>query len=491
MKKFFTLVLSIAFVSAYAQITVSPTGLMDEIGMQAENMSANMKYVAGMNQLSSQPAIWDVDADNVVEFSFRDTMYYDEEYMPVDYPTDNMMVDDYMGTFHAINNAGLAVGEFGSGFGDKFPVKANVADQQVTYLYANRDEEAGGGAYAVNEDGSIILGFYFDASWTVRACLWKNGGLTAADRVDLPAPTEEQMGCPIDYVAARWMSADASVILGYAQDAHIGAWVMVHWTLEADGTYAVHADFAHQYFTTYEWVEKLDANGNPVLDEWDWPVMVPSFINDNPYVMFEPNAISANGEWVSVSMIERYDPSDSEAVETLLAGRINLKEKTFQVLPNDGNDSPTFYALADNGTAVGVYEPAAMPGPLAPQKKAVKNQKMEGEGAEGRVGYVWPAVQHNIYSLQELYPNEEYFHPELGEFTLCGISADASTVVGFSNKTDGVTDWVVTSFIAVLPELPAAVDNTRVELETKKVFENGQVVIIRGGQRYTVTGIRL
>lgn len=527
MKKLFTFVLSLACLSASAQLTISPTGLMDEIGMQAENMSPDMNYVAGMNQLSSQPAIWNVQTGDIKEFSFRDTIYqpiygtkpgYEYIYDPVDfwviidsipaevedydvivgYDSTLFEVNDYTGSFHAVNNAGIAVGAFGSGYGDKLPAFAHIADNEMSYLYINREldefgypTEAGGDAYAINADGSIILGFYFDASWTVRACIWKNGGRTAADRIDLPAPTEEQMGCPIDYVATRWMSEDASVILGYAQDAYKGAWVMVHWTLEADGTYAVHADFAHQYFTTYDWVPELDANGNPVVDEWGNFNMIPSFINENPYVMFEPNAISANGEWVSVSMIERYDPMDSEAVETLLAGRINLKDNTLQVLPNNGEDAPIFYDIANNGTAVGATEAAETPGPLAPQKKVVKNVKMEGEAGEGRVGYVWPTVQHNIYSLQELYPNEEYFHPMLGEFTLSAISADASTVLGFSNKTDGVDSWVVSSFIAVLPELPAAIDNTEIKADVKKVFENGQVVIIRDGQRYSVTGVRL
>lgn len=491
MKKLFTLVLSLAFLSAYAQVTVSPTGMMDEIGMEAENMSPNTHFVAGMNQLTMQPAIWNVQTGDIKEFAHRDTIYYDDDYWVVDYPTDNFTPDDYMGSFHAVTDAGLAVGEFGSGYGDKFAVKANVADNEVTYLYADFENEVGGSAYAVNADGSVILGFYYDASWMVRACIWVNGGLNAADRIDLPAPTEEEFGGPIDYVAARWMSADASVILGYAQDSHKGSWVMIYWTREANGSYTVHADHAHQYFTTYQWVEELDANGNPVLDEWGWPNMVPQYVNDNPYVGFEPNAISANGEWVSLSLTERYDPTDYEAIFPLLAARLNLKTNELQVLPTNGvDDAPLFYAIANNGTAVGATAINAI-GPMAPGKKNVKAPQQGRADAEGRVGYVWPAAQLNIYTLQELYPNEAYFNPELGEFSISGISADATTIVGYTNQTDGVDSWVVSSFVAVLPELPTAIDNTRVDLDVKKVFENGQVVIIRDGQRYSVTGVRL
>lgn len=514
MKKLFTFVLSLACLSASAQLTISPTGLMDEIGMEAENMSPDMNYVAGLNQLTMQPAIWNVQTGDIKEFSFRDTAYqpiygtkmgYEYIYDPdmfwviidsvyteiedydviLGYDSTLFDVDDYTGSFHAVNNAGVAVGAFGSGYGDKLPAFAHIADNEMSYLYINRelDEfgfpmEAGGDAYAINADGSIILGFYFNSAWVTQACIWVNGGKTAADRIDLPAPSEEEFGGTIDYVAARWMSEDASVILGYAQDELNGKWVMVYWTKNADGTYTVHGDYARQYFTPY-W---FDENGLYFVHP------------ERPYYEFEPFAISANGEWVSLNVSPLYDPNDWDAVQVNLAARLNLNTRELQVLPAQGEDNaPIFHGIANNGTAVGAASPAAMPGPLAPQKKVVKAPNQSRMENSTRVGFVWPAIQHNIYSLRELFPNETYFQydPELGEAAISGISADATTIVGYTNQTDGVDSWVVSSFIAVLPELPAAIDNTEIKADVKKVFENGQVVIIRDGQRYSVTGVRL
>lgn len=515
MKKIFTLLLSLAFVSAYAQITVSPTGMMDEIGMEAEGMSPDMHFVAGLNQLSTQPAIWNVLTGDIKEYSFRDTVYQPiygtkmgweyiygdpdqwwlitdsvltevEDYdVIVGYDSTLFDVDDYSGSFHAVNNAGTAVGAFGSGYGDKLPAIANIADNEISYLYINRElidgfpAEAGGDAYAINADGSVVLGFYFDAAWNTNACLWLNGGHSAADRVNLPAPTEEEFGGPIDYVAARWMSDDASVILGYAQDAVNGKWVMVYWTKNNDGTYAAHGEYARQYFTPYDFDEN-----------WQQFFVHP----ERPYNEFEPTAISANGEWVMLTIAPQYDLSDWDAAQPRLAGRLNLNTKVLQVLPvEDDNDAPIFYGVANNGTAVGAASPAGMPGPMAPQKKIVKAPNLGRMENSTRVGFVWPTVQHNIYSLRELFPNEEYFQydPELGEAAISGISADATTIVGYTNQTDGVDSWVVSSFVAVLPELPAAVENTQLKADTKKVFENGHVVIIRNGERFSVTGMKL
>lgn len=516
MKKIFSFVLSACVaMAASAQLVVSPTGMMDEIGMEAEEMAPQKNFVAGSNQLSQEPAIWKVSTQEVAIFSHEDTVWSEEpvygtkmgwEYIydysvsffePVDSvygeitDYDNIVridsipyPDAFAGTFHAVNSNGWAVGEFGSGYGDKFAVKASFDSDEVIYLYTDRDVESGSGAYAISEDGNAIVGFYFDASWTTQACLWVNGGLTAADRIDLPAPTEDEFGCPIDYVAARWMSADASVILGYAQDYYKGSWVMVYWTREADGNYAVHAQHAHQYFTTYEWVDELDANGNPVVDEYGWANQVPQYINDNLYVGFEPNAISANGEWISLSLIPRYDPTDYNATEQLLAARLNIKTNVLELLPAYTDRSPIFFGIANDGTAAGASALAQVgPGPLSVQ-----------EESDARKGYVWPANSRDVFTLQQLFPNEEYFAYQdgMGEAAVCGISADGKSIVGYTNKTDGVTDWVVTSFIATLPATyPDAVENVESNVKAVKMIEDNQVVILRDGARYNVMGQKL
>lgn len=504
MKKIYTFALCLAAMMVNAQnLIVSPTGMMDEIGMEAEGMSPNAAYVAGLNQLTSEPAIWNVAAEEVSVFSYRGVIYdYQEVYgekdgweyiydysvsfwEPVDSvwgkvtDYDNVIgidtiadVDDYTGTFHAINNAGLAVGEFGSGYGSKYPAFAHLGDTAVTYLYADRDAEDGGGAYAVNADGSVILGFYFDAAWVTHACLWLNGGQTAADRVDLPWPTEEQLGFPIDYVAARWMSEDASTILGYAQDEYNGKWVAVYWTKNLDGTYMPHAELGNQYFTPYGY----DQNYNSFWVR-----------EGKPYCEVEPNAISADGNWISLTLKPTYDLSDWNALELQLAARYEVSTHTLNILDLGEEDAPIFFGIANNGTAVGAKENNNFgPGPMP-------FSVVDDEST--RVGYVWPSDRSNqIFSLRDLYPNEEYFNyePANGEAAISGINAEGTKMVGYTNKTDGVDSWAVSSFIVDLPaQWPAAVENIEMAEKAQKVFENNQIIIIRDGLRYTVTGIRI
>lgn len=497
MKKIFSFALcAAAALTASAQVIISPTGMMDEIGMQAEGMSPDASsYVAGSNQLSSQPAIWNVATDEVWEFGGADTVYqpiygqkpgweyvYDEvnwweivdsvPTMVEDY--DNIIgydstlwdLNTYGGTFHAINNSGLAVGTFGGSYSEKFPAKANFGDAEVTYLYAEDGVDFGGDAWAVNADGSLILGFYYDGAWVTHACLWKNGGLTAADRIDLPAPDAEEFGGDIDYVSARWMSEDASVILGYAQDAVNGKWVMIYWTLNPDGSYTVHGNYAKQNFTPHEYDEQ----------------MVGSYLHpERPYAEFEPQALSANGEWATLIVKPQYDLNDWFAAEINQAARLNLKSGKFEVLDLGEFDGPIMYGIANNGTAVGATEAGGGVGPMSTLGESLTT---------ARTGYVWFTGSDTIVSLQELFPTEEYFNYEegLGEAAISSISADATKIVGYTNQTDGVETWVTSSFIATLPV--TAVENTIVTDKAVKTIENGQLIILRDGAKYNALGIK-
>lgn len=458
---------------ANAQVIVSPTGMADEIGMVAEGMSPDMQYVAGQNQLSNQPAIWTVSGE-VKEYSFEGVFYpalYDEETWEfIGYDYDNPQQDVYNGTFHAINNAGIAVGSFGSSYGEKMPCFANVNNDTVTYLYMDPEEDEGGDAYAVNADGSIIVGFHFDASWTTHACVWVNGGQTAADRVDLPLPAAEDLGFEFDYASARWMSENGSVVLGYVQDANSGGWVMIYWTRNGDGSYTVHPELTNQYYTSWE----ID------FSTWSQAWMYPN----KPYSQFQAEAISANGEWVSLTLTGIYD-LDSWEDPVTLAGRLNLTTGALEVMNTDSLDAtPVLFGIANNGTCAGTT-PVAF-GPLAPARKA--SNHMATALAEGvRNGYVWFAGDTVAKSLQELYPTEEYFNDDLSEYAISGINADGTHIFGYTQSTDGVESWVVTSFIATLP-IETAVEHVVEGVKGVKMIENGHVVIIREGVKYNLMG---
>lgn len=457
---------------ANAQVIVSPTGMADEIGMQAEGMSPDASsYVAGSNQFSFSPAIWTIGGD-VKEYAYAGVFYpslYDEETWEfIGYDYDNPQEDPYQGSFHAVTNSGIAVGEFGSSFeGAGYACKASIDADTVVWLYSDHETESGSSAYAISEDGNTIAGFYY-AGYVAQACIWKNGGLTAADRVDLPAPTVDEFGGPIDYVSARWMSADASVILGYAQDYISGSWVMIYWTANQDGSYTVHANHAKQYFTAFDW-DIMDYN-HP----------------NNPYVRFEPNGISANGEWISLTVTPKYDLNDFNDTPMLQAARLHLTDNSLEVLDLGEYDAPIFFGIANDGTCAGASEAGFAP--MAPAKKV--NGPARGEALSTvRAGYVWPAGQNAIYALTDIFAGEEYFdYDEMtGEGVISAISADATKIVGYVQKTDG-DNWQVTSYVATLPELKSAIQHVENAVKGMKVIENGQVVIIREGVRYNMMG---
>lgn len=397
-----------AFLPVFSQTVFSPTGQTNEIGMLAQGMSPSMQYAAGVNQLNSQPAIWNI--------------------------TDNMVIE-YAGTgnFIAINNAGTAVGEcMGSG-SDKLPCLANIADETVTYLYMESGVDAGGSAYAINADGSLIVGFYYSSDWNTHACVWKNGGQTAADRVELPKPTEAQFGDAIDYVSARWMSEDGSVILGYAQDGSNGMWVMVYWTLGNDGSYVVHAEHALRYFTSSGW----DGEAN----SWSHP--------ENPFSCFEANAISANGEWISLTVRATYDLNDWDANPPMQAARLNLVTDSLEVLPV--SESMVGYSIANDGTVVGASESD---------------------------GLVWFSGRLATCRLQQWFPNEAYFNVASAEYKISGVSADAAYVVGYRRNPAGVSDdGEVTSFFAHL-QFPKCGENLY------WFIEDSTLVIVGSGAMY-------
>lgn len=475
MKKFFTFACAAAVaLTAFADPIVSPAFTEEgDMGFTAEGMSEDHVFVAGSNDFLSRPVIWNTKDNSLVEFYYEGVFYpslYDPdtwEFIGYDY--ENPQPDVYEGTFHAINKAGTAVGTFGSSYADKMPCYANVKDEEVTFLYVDEDE-VGGDAYAITEDGSIIVGFHYDAFWMTHACVWRNGGQTKDDRYDLPMPSDEEFGSPIDYVTARWMSADAKVILGYAQDANSGSWVMLYWTANPDGTYTAHTEYTKKYYTSWE----ID------YDTWSQYWLDPS----KPYSLFQPDAISANGEWVTLQLKKTYD-LESYDEPAPQAGRLNLKTGALEVLDTEVEVVPIFYSIANNGTAVGTTP--VMMGPLAPQRKALAS------AGDLREGYIWFAEGNDLQNVQELYPEDEYFNPEelLTEFNMAVVTSDAKYICGVRTATDGVESWEVTSFVIALPGMDSAVDNVKSDAKGIKLLENGQVVILRDGKKFNLMGAEL
>jgi len=403
MKQIFTMFLCLGLavaLQAQSPFVVSPSTVGGEsISLYGECMSPNRMYVVGTEQMSHVPAVWYTNAEGVVLIMENDSVLIDPSFWDEEGPA----YWEYSlkeGSFFGVNNEGIAVGLLTGADFVSHPVMYNVNTNTFSTLYEDAND-AGAAAYGITDDGSIVVGYHFDDSWTTHACIWTNNGAT---RTDLPTPTTAQVGFRIDYASARWISADGNTILGYVQDYNTGDWVAVAWK-KVEGVYTVQP-FCHDYYQTREY----DANFNLVLPD-----------NPNPYYRFEPLAISADGNWVSLVVEEAYDVDDYTIVPKDMAARYNLNTNTLEVLSTEiPYEAIEMFGIANNGTCVG---------------------RLTGEYdissfEQETAGVIWRGNDTTLIVLYDLFPNESYVINSSSSFCT-HISRDAAYVLGMDISNDG------------------------------------------------------
>lgn len=386
MKKLFTLLLCAGMglaTQAQNNFTVSPTNYgADEIGFVAEGMSDDLKWVAGSDQLGNYPAVWNTETNTMSLLIEQDSVWIDpmvwgevgEPYW--DYK-------NYEGVFHAITANGVAVGSMTDANYISHPVCYDANNGTYFRLFETA-QDAGSEAYGITADGSTIVGYHFDESWTTYACVWTNNGQT---RTDLPWPTN--MRFEIDYASARWISADGAMILGYVQDFNTGDWVAVAWRRNGNSYEPV--PFGDNFYQTRE----FDDNGE--LIEVDCP---------NPYYKFEPCALSANGVWASVFLVESYDVNDWFNTPAATCARYNFTTQQLEVFANDSDeDGPELFGIANDGTAVGRRN----------QEDAV----------------IWNVNSNEIVRVAEQYAGDAYVDAWMMS-ALCFVTGDGCYTLGYS-----------------------------------------------------------
>lgn len=382
MKKIFTVIMcavSILVASAQSPFVVSPIEHNGaSIALLGESMSQNLNYVVGMEQFVQLPAAWFPSTNNV------------------------MILDGAQsGSFHAVNNAGIAVGELTDDQFISHAIMCNLTGDGSYTTLAGDADDAGASAYGITEDGSIIVGFHFDEAWVTYACIWTNNGTV---RTDLPTPTEAEVGFPIDYASARWISADGSVILGYVQDAYSGDWVAVSWK-KIDGQYVV-TPIANNFYQS----RAFGPDGTIVIPE-----------NANPYFKFEPYALSANGEWAAISVVPAYDENDFNVIPELLFARLNLVSNELEVVEiNDEYTNIEMFGIANDGTCVG-----RMTGAMEWETFTMPEDAV-----------LWSANTTSLVKVFSLYDNEEYVNQSA--MNACTyITADGNYYLGYSTDQNG------------------------------------------------------
>lgn len=432
MKKFYTFAfLASAAMAMNAQeaIKVGPDYLEGEDGqgmelmLLGEKLSTNKLYVSGQEQNSLTPFVWNTETGNVktlvVIDDVRMPINWDEEGNETEWTTEQMTRS---GSFRSVSPDGIAVGAVTDQQNFiSFPVMMDATTGKHTYLY-REDAEAGGEGYAITDDGKTILGFYFDASWITTPCLWTGDGQT---RTDLPAPTADEVGFPIDYASARWMTPDGATVLGYVQDFYSGAWVSVIWNRQADGSYVPDCTMAKNLYQTRSYTEIPGEDG--------WPIFVyDEIVNPKPYTQLEPLCMSDNGEWV-VCVVADYVDEDNDQNPLMAAKNIryNLKTGQYDVIEAGGETSKIeIFGIANDGTAAG---------------------RLTGEVdwetfSQPIDAVVWPAGSQSLVKLQSAFEGDPYADGWTAS-ALSSISADGKTVMGYASDEMGFQ----TTFVCELP----------------------------------------
>ncbi len=302
-----------------ASLYLSP--MTNTCQMMCTGFSPDLKYMAGMNYVTGCAAIWNV-ADSILTNI-----------------TPRVVDGVEMGsTFFGVNSKGIAVGSEDGGN----DVRALAMRADGTAIELEFDlTDAGAAAWAISEEGNIIVGAYYDAAWNTHPCYWTEDG----KRHPLPFPTAEETGFPIIGSQGRYISEDASIMVGYLTD-YMGSHYLVIWRRDAEGNY------------NYELAYKPFYDGSKGVS----------------FIAFEPKGLSVDGKWISIQVQESFDMNDwSTPVPPRKAARLNLETNELQVLtmpaPEENVEiEPT--GIANDGTLLSFTLIMDI---------------------TGRIGYLWPA----------------------------------------------------------------------------------------------------
>ena len=459
MKKFFTLACAVAVAgmvaAAESPFLLAPTFVEEiDIMLYPEHISSNGKYVSGQDLLNSIPVLWDVEKNELSVVVVPDSMLVD----PASWGEEGDPYYEYglmTGPFSCVNNDGVASGYLADMSYQSHPVL--FADGELTYLPFDETGESGANAWSITDDGTAI-GYEF-IDFNATACIWN---AVTHEQVFLPKPTVEEVGFPYDYVTARFVTPDGSVVLGYVTDSVSGAWVSIVWN-KVNGQYVPDGWISRN-------LHAYVVNGQ----------LVPTTYN--PFFMIDPQAISANGEWVlAYADMASFDETYPQA----RAVRINLKNHTYETMAVDSMEvenwmtgeketvdipGPEMFGIANNGIAVGRYTIEDM-----------------STWTQYQDAVIWLPGEEKSVKLAEFFPEDEF----VAEWKFSGLSditPDAHYLVGQAETEDEVLAFCLDLY-SVIP--PMAVDNVKANAKGIKLLENGQVVILRDGKKFNLMGTEL
>lgn len=286
---------------AFAQsLKLSPVS--DQYQLATLGMSANHRYICGLNVGSYQGFVWDTQAGSIVENR--------GDYSNCD--------------FRSVSNDGVAYGILG--YDDMVTTNAASFDGEGK---VNIIETEMSQVFDVTPDGKIAVGCLLDAEmWWPTACLWREG-----ERIMLPCPSEAECGIANDGANAQFISADGSVIVGYLQDWKSSRPAII-WRLQEDGSYE--ADVISK-------------------DLWEL-----NYGDGKTYLCFQALGISENGQWICLAAQREADgnmPTPEFMVRMNLAtGEILESETPVAEYFVEGIDHCYPSSIANDGTCIGSFK---------------------------------------------------------------------------------------------------------------------------------------
>lgn len=263
---------------------------------EALGMSANHRYVVGLNVATYKGFVWDTDNNTFLQNQ-----------------------GDYANTdFRHVTDDGRAFGTLGED--DMVTTNAAYFETEGKIHLLENSMSA---CYDVTPDGSVAVGCLLDELWTPKACIWVDG-----KRVMLPCPTNRQTSI-VNYGAnAMFISGDGKVIAGYLQD-NLSSRPLIIWRQAEDGTY----DFD---VVSEKYWEETDGQGKP-------------------FRKFECLGLSQSGEWVCLAVQREgeggYTTPESLARLNLVTGE--LEEAKYPTDKFSESDSSFPSGIANNGTVIG------------------------------------------------------------------------------------------------------------------------------------------
>ena len=328
-------------------------------------------------------------------------------------------VDYYGADMRAVSDNGVAIGY--NGVPLTYSIDGTTENLQVPENYTGTARDA-------SDDLSVVVGCYYEVDgFYTKACIWRNGQME-----ELPLPTDEELGFETNGSSAYYITADGSIIVGYAID-NFSTNPVILWCLQDDGSYQCDPSLCMDYFS-------------PDNDELD-----------RPYIEFTPTGISRNGHYLGLN-VAGYDGTERMARYDLTTGELEefIPDGTNGIAEGSGSSSS---AISDDGTICGWI--------------------LQGEWVmQQRNACLWRGGEKYPVILADEYPEL----PDIARFdalmfnTLCDITPDGRYITGFAMDESHMYN----SFVIDLGETATGISKTEA-----KADGNEEVA------RYTVDGTRI